>query len=307
MPGADSDPDTNQAPAHEDGSDTHHTMVKNLVRLALSSETPRVPIRRADISAKVLGPNTRQFRAVFDDAQLRLRHTFGMELVELPKKEGNTLAQRRAASQKSQAASSSGAGGSTGSGAWVLRSTLPEAFRGPDILAPPSAPTSTVEAQYAGLYSFVVALITLNAGTMPEAKLDLCLRRAHADRDTPLGAREKLLTRMVREGYIVTGRETETGESNVVYGLGPRGKVEVGEAGVAGMVKAVYGGTSEDLEAKLERSFQPGRPAQAGRALEKTTAGATKKTRGPPKGSRQGKNTQRNESASSEEEDDSDE
>lgn len=280
-------------------------MVKNLVRLALSSETPRVPIRRTDISAKVLGPNTRHFRAVFDDAQLRLRHTFGMQLVELPKKEGQTLAQRRA-SQKSQAVSS-GSSGSTGTRLWVLSSTLPEAFRGPAILTPPSAPTSTVEAQYAGLYSFVVALITLNAGTMPETKLDLCLRRVSADRDTPLGTREKVLARMIREGYIVAGKETETGEGDIVYSLGPRGKVEVGETGVAGMVKAVYGGTSEDLESKLERSFQPSRPVQAGRASEKSAVGANKRTREPPKSSRHGKETQRNESTSSEEDGNSDE
>lgn len=70
-------------------------MVKKLVRLALSSEYQRRPIRRADISEKVLGSQGRQFKAVFDQAQQDLRAVFGMELRELPAKDKVTLQQRR--------------------------------------------------------------------------------------------------------------------------------------------------------------------------------------------------------------------
>ena len=70
-------------------------MVKKLVRLALSSEYQRRPIRRADISEKVLGSQGRQFKAVFDQAQQELRAVFGMELRELPAKDKVTLQQRR--------------------------------------------------------------------------------------------------------------------------------------------------------------------------------------------------------------------
>lgn len=70
-------------------------MVKKLVRLALASEYQRRPIRRADISEKVLGSQGRQFKSVFERAQIDLRAVFGMEMVELPAKDKVTLQQRR--------------------------------------------------------------------------------------------------------------------------------------------------------------------------------------------------------------------
>jgi len=70
-------------------------MVKKMVRLALACEYQRRPIRRADISEKVLGSAGRQFKDVFNQAQLQLRSVFGMEMVELPTREKVTVQQRR--------------------------------------------------------------------------------------------------------------------------------------------------------------------------------------------------------------------
>jgi hypothetical protein len=71
-------------------------MVKKMVRLALASEYSRLPIRRTDISAKVLGEQgTRQFKVVFEQAQKELKTRFGMEMVELPAREKTTISQRR--------------------------------------------------------------------------------------------------------------------------------------------------------------------------------------------------------------------
>jgi hypothetical protein len=70
-------------------------MVKKLVRLALASEYQRRPIRRADITEKVLGSQGREFKTVFEQAQTDLRAVFGMELRELPAKDKVTLQQRR--------------------------------------------------------------------------------------------------------------------------------------------------------------------------------------------------------------------
>lgn len=70
-------------------------MAKKLVRLALASEYQRRPIRRADISEKVLGSQGRQFKKVFEQAQTELCAVFGMEMVELPAREKVTLQQRR--------------------------------------------------------------------------------------------------------------------------------------------------------------------------------------------------------------------
>lgn len=71
-------------------------MVKKLVRLALACEYSRLPIRRGDISVKVLGePGTRKFKLVFEMAQKELRTKFGMQMEELPSREKFTITQRR--------------------------------------------------------------------------------------------------------------------------------------------------------------------------------------------------------------------
>lgn len=70
-------------------------MKKKLVRLALACEYQRRPIRRADVSEKVLGSQGRQFKKVFEEAQIELRSVFGMEMVELPAREKITLQERR--------------------------------------------------------------------------------------------------------------------------------------------------------------------------------------------------------------------
>ncbi|KAK0189970.1 MAGE family-domain-containing protein [Armillaria mellea] len=54
-----------------------------LVRLALFAEHKRNPLRREEISKKVLSSNTRSFNQVLELAQTTLQKTFGMELVEL--------------------------------------------------------------------------------------------------------------------------------------------------------------------------------------------------------------------------------
>jgi hypothetical protein len=56
----------------------------DLVRLALFHEQRRMPLRRDEISKKVMGSQRGAFKAVFEEAQNILRGTIGMELVELP-------------------------------------------------------------------------------------------------------------------------------------------------------------------------------------------------------------------------------
>lgn len=91
----DSEYDSGDGPGFRETSSTD-VMVKKLVRLALSSEYSRQPIRRVDISNKVLGEQgSRQFKVVFAEAQRVLADTFGMQLAELPGKEKVTIQQRR--------------------------------------------------------------------------------------------------------------------------------------------------------------------------------------------------------------------
>ena len=197
----------------------------------------------------------RAFKAVFEAAQGILRTTFGMTLTEMPARDKITIAQKRAA-QKSQGAGSS-------SKAYILTSTLPRALRAPEILVPPKVPSANAEGEYIGLTTFVVSIIYLSQGQrVSEGKMERHLKKCNADTYLLGEKTEKVLKRMEKEGYIVKIREREAGgEETVDWVVGPRGKVEVGERGVASLVKGVYGKRDvemDELEDKLERSLGEG-------------------------------------------------
>ena len=248
---AEDEEDDNYAGAANSSTSHSDESVKKLIRLALACEYQRRPLRRTDISDKVLGPNqARAFRNVFNAAQQQLRYVFGMELVELPAREKVTIQQKRAA-QKSESQASKAPT------QWVLRSILPFQYRDPEILPPVAAPTQVQEGTYTGLYSMLVALIMLGGGQIAQAKMERYLRRLGLEDRTPVPGSEKtekLLKRLEKEGYIREIREKATqGEEDVSYIVGPRGKVEVGERGVEGLVKAAYGYPEGEDEEELER------------------------------------------------------
>jgi DNA-binding PadR family transcriptional regulator len=236
----------------------------------LACEYQRRPLRRTDISEKVLSKNDgRSFKSVFNAAQQQLRAVFGMELVELPAREKITLQQKRAA-QKSTSQ------GSKTATQWILTSILPNQFRDPAILQPAVAPTGAAEGTYTALYTLLVALIMLGGVQIPQAKMERYLRRLGLEDRTPVAGSEKtekLLKRLEKEGYIREIREKAMqGEEDVSYIVGPRGKVEVGRVGVEGLVTAVYGDVDgveeEELERRIARSLGmgegPPRPVQNG-------------------------------------------
>lgn len=69
---------------------------------------------------------------------------------------------------------------------------------------------------------------------------------------------EKLLQKLAKETYLEKRRDTSSGEEIIEWVVGPRGKIEVGEQGVQGFVRAVYGEGGDDaqeLDRKLERSL----------------------------------------------------
>ena len=95
---------------------------------------------------------------------------------------------------------------------------------------------------------------------MAEGRLEVALTRMNADTHFLNGERtENILKRMERQGYIVKIRERDGGgEESVDYIVGPRGKAEIGEKGVAGMVRRVYGkrdAEKDELEKRLVRSL----------------------------------------------------
>ena len=200
-----------------------------------------------------MAPNTgRQFKHVFIEAQEQLRNVFGMELTELPVKEKITISQKRAAQR-------SGTQGASSSNAYILTSTLPARYRNASVLQPPQIPSTAAEASYVGLTTFILALIYLSPSqTLSESRLEKHLKRMNADNYVLAGEKtEKVLKRMERENYIIKVRERDGGgEESVEYVIGPRGKVEVGERGVAGLVRSVYGkkdAEADELDRRLAR------------------------------------------------------
>lgn len=200
-----------------------------------------------------MAPNTgRQFKHVFTEAQEQLRNVFGMELTELPVKEKITISQKRAAQR-------SGTQGASSSNAYILTSTLPARYRNASVLQPPQIPSTGAEASYVGLTTFILALIYLSPSqTLSESRLEKHLKRMNADNYVLAGEKtEKVLKRMERENYIIKVRERDGGgEESVEYVIGPRGKVEVGERGVAGLVRGVYGkkdAEADELDRRLAR------------------------------------------------------
>ncbi|KAJ2933176.1 hypothetical protein H1R20_g3905, partial [Candolleomyces eurysporus] len=121
--------------------------INDLVRIALFTEQKRIPLRRDEITKKVLAPYNRLFNRVFAEAQKRLKETFGLELVELPTRAGlekddgggaaaeDDLAEARKATgmkkkmyvihlQTRYLRANGGSAAASGSKSYILRSTL---------------------------------------------------------------------------------------------------------------------------------------------------------------------------------------
>ncbi|KAI0064965.1 MAGE-domain-containing protein [Artomyces pyxidatus] len=117
----------------------------DLVRLALFQEQRRMPLRRDEISKKVMGSQRGSFKVVFEMAQGILREVFGMELVELQTRaaahESATGAEKEKAKSKKSSQQNGDANGegdesrqtvtgmkkkavAQGSKTYILRSTL---------------------------------------------------------------------------------------------------------------------------------------------------------------------------------------
>ncbi|KAL2269456.1 hypothetical protein VTJ83DRAFT_1640 [Remersonia thermophila] len=259
----DEDGDEPMEDADADAGGEMNTMIKNLVRYALACEFSRTPIRRDAIRDKVLGPRGRSFKKVFAGAQKQLRATFGMEMVELPTKDRNLLTteqKRKAAKSQSQKEPTSNA--------YILVSVLPEAYTTPNIIPPSKVQSADGEAAYIGLYTIIIAIITLSGGELSEPRLRRYLTRLNAaenmpsmnphDATAPSEKTDAVLQRMVKQGYLVKVTESRSAgdDEGTTWHVGPRGKIEVDKEAIANVVRAVYGGSSGELEKKLETSLK---------------------------------------------------
>lgn len=243
---SDDDAETNSASTSVDDQ-----MAKKLVRYAISCEYSRTAIRRDGIKERVLGKQGRSFRRVFALAQTQLRTIWGMELRELPVREKTTLHEKRQAMKLNAQPKS-------GSGAYILTSTLPDAFRSASILAPSKVPSAEQEATYSAFYTMVVSFIWLNGGELSEQKLQRYLTRLNADRMVSSERTEVVLKRMERQGYVMKKVDRPPvgydGDQTISWHVGPRAKEEIGLDGVMGLVREVYGQPDDDAFDKKLRS-----------------------------------------------------
>lgn len=165
------------------------------------------------------------------------------------------------------------------------------------ILQPSSAPTPGEEARYTAIYSILVSAILLSGGSLPEAKMERFLRRLQIDDVTPVAEyekNEKLMKRMEKDGYLVRIKESSgTGEDDIFWVVGPRGKIEVGERGVKGLTRLVWGELEreeeDELDRKIERSLGIAeRPERTVRTQQTNGEGASRTTaRRRPRAARQ--------------------
>ncbi|KAL7920069.1 MAGE family domain-containing protein [Trichoderma austrokoningii] len=248
-----------ESPDEEDTemSDTNSTIYKQLarklVRYAIACEYSRTPIRRDGIKERVLGKHSRSFRIVFDLAQAQLRAVWGMEFRELPVREKITLHEKRQAMKSSTQSRS-------GSGAYVLSSTLPEEYRSSLILRPSKTPSAEREAMHIGFYTLLVSLIWLSGGELSEQKLQRSLLRLNADRMLGWERTEVVLKRLERQGYLVKKVDRPQvgyeGDQTITWHVGPRAKEEIGLDGVMGLVHEVYGYPEDEaFDKKLRLSL----------------------------------------------------
>ncbi|KAF8418190.1 MAGE family-domain-containing protein [Tirmania nivea] len=234
----------------DQGEITIDRLSKKLVRLALASEYTRQPIRRTDITNKILTPaNSRLFKPVFASAQSSLHAIFGMTLTELPMRDKLTLTQKRSALRSQKPAS-------TNSKSYILTTLLPPAFRVPEILSAGTTSTNTKEEAYVALTTTICSLVYLNGRSINEAKLDRHLRRLNIEQTTPVDRTEKLLSTMCKQGYLLRVKDNTGGDTSWEYHLGPRAKMEIGKEGVVSLVKKVYGVQApEDVEERVGRNI----------------------------------------------------
>lgn len=142
-------------------------------------------------------------------------------------------------------------------------SVLPEAYRNAHIMAPSRLISADDEAAYIGFYTLVISLIRINGGEMSEAMLKRYLTRLNAETNTFNDTKtEDTLAKLQRQGYLVKNVDKDArqhGEADMAttWYVGPRGKIEVNDESVAGLVRQVWGpeGQGEELEKRLQASL----------------------------------------------------
>lgn len=135
--------------------------------------------------------------------------------------------------------------------------SLPPAYRVPEIIAPSLNGSDEDEAVYVGLCTVIVSYISMSPeGSLPDHKLMKMLSRLNIEQNTPLDKTEIVLKKMIAQGYIYKDVDRSADEETIDWRVGPRGKVEIGNRAIQGFVRHVYGDDApEDLDKRIYRSL----------------------------------------------------
>jgi hypothetical protein len=78
----------------------------------------------------------------------------------------------------------------------------------------------------------------------------------NAAENMPMDKTANVLAKMQKQGYVIKTVDRSGDDETIDWRVGPRGKVEIGNKGIEGLVKAVYGDTQpEDLQSRIDRSL----------------------------------------------------
>lgn len=251
-------------------ADVMKSMVNDFVKMALSCQQARVPVKRETVYKEILETRgegrSRQlavFKQVLERAQRKLRMYFGMELVPFPAREIPLEAQKLEARSKSTKASQQASNikkeknvenqkEKEKEDAFALVCLLPSTYR--EVVC---EPVSTKERTYMGYVTLIVSLIVFSGGTLNKMVLLEYLKRLNVPDQTSLGTIDNIFSQMRKNGYILTHVIQVGDTTRTILSLAPRAKVEFGNMeGMLGFYKETVGDEfSESQEEKLKIRF----------------------------------------------------
>ena len=218
--------------------------VSSLVRLALACEVSKRPLRREDVINLILGEsNSRNFRSLLNEANIRLRQVFSMQLVPLPTNSRliNTLtvAGRKAATAKRT--------DQQNLNSYILLSVeerpIGKFHRQPERLA---------------ILAMILSLVNLseNAAIQEDVLLEKLSLLSITPSTFPLA---DYLSELRRQKYI---NVTKNEEREDVYQVGPRGQLEFPPKSLAAFIceLANYTGQSSQISERILASLYLNKP-----------------------------------------------
>jgi hypothetical protein len=256
---------TEETPMENDDqvSDETSKLANKLVKLAISAEHGRVPIKKTIIYKEVLGEiqgaKLETYQKVLADAQEKLRRFWGMELVPLPKRDipvelmdisapvGGTSARPAKRRKHVKTEATADELDSEEADAFILRYTLPERYR------KVVETRSETEKNYMAYVYIVCCILILGKGFIRKSDL----MHDYVDRlgikSTHLGDFTAILGRMQRHHYLVYKKMQDSDHNNIdYYYLGPRAKVEFTESGFKHMCATYLRGKyNDDVEEQI--------------------------------------------------------